>query len=166
MIRRPPLRRSPVLAHRKIPSKTKRMWSCGACFAKNIPALRRCGACGTGRQSKRTSVKARADRMARELCRLLADGKCARCGGPGSDWAHRLGRRHHSVRWSMDNCDFLCRSCHRHFTDKPFDFASWLASRGVDMAALERRAAERWDGDYGFVIGMLAARLTEARRAT
>lgn len=149
---------------RKPPSVKPRKWACAHCFNKNLPGTKKCGRCGIGWATKRTSLKARCDAMARELCRLLANGRCARCGKQGTDWAHRMPRRHHSVRWSMDNCDFLCRTCHDYFGRYGWEFMVWLRNRGLDVAALERRANEPWDKDYARVLADLAAQLAEAKR--
>lgn len=140
-----------------------RAWTC-ACGWKNEPERKACALCRTRKGGGRTALRRKADALARELCRSLADGRCASCGRPGSDWAHRLPRRHYSVRWSMDNCDFLCRACHQRFTDRPFLFAAWLSGKGVDMADLERRANEPWDRDYAEVIASLSERLAAERR--
>ena len=143
-----------------------RRWTCAHCRIKNEPAERKCHGCAIRRATKRTSLKARADAMARELCRLLADGKCARCGGLGSDWAHRFRRAHHSVRWDvLGNSDFLCRRCHDYFGTHPVAFIGWLSARSVDLAALEARANEPWDKDYSRVIADLSAQLRTAREA-
>lgn len=146
-------------------SRKPRRWQCRFCPALNPTGRSRCVGCGIGRTTGRMSLKARCDAMARELCGLLAHGKCARCGGSGSDWAHRFPRRHHSLRWSMDNCDFLCRACHRFFTDRPAAFLGWLRARGVDVDALERRANEPWDKDYARVIAGLRAALAARKEA-
>lgn len=71
-----------------------------------------------------------------------------------------MARKFLSVRWDMDNCDFLCRACHQFFTDNPASFWKWLSEvQKVDVEALERRAQVRWDGDYGKVIQRLEAQL-------
>lgn len=137
------------------PRAKVRRWTCAHCGVKSEG--KKCLACGIRRATKRSSLKARCDTKARELCRLLADGKCARCGGPGSEWAHRIARRFHSLRWSMENCDYLCHDCHRHFTDHPFEFTAWLTSKGVDVADLERRANTPWDKDYVKVLAYLSS---------
>ena len=137
-----------------------RGWACPHCHQKNESNKRTCSNCGIRKNAKRTSIKARCDSLARELCKKLAKGICAKCGRPGSDWSHRVSRKHHSVRWDVcGNSDFLCRECHRTFTDRPFAFAEWLKSQGVDLEALERRAAGRWDGDYPRIIRELGDQL-------
>lgn len=153
----------------------RRAWACTHCQRKNFSANKRCEGCGIGKNTKRTSLKARADAMARELCRLLANGKCAVSGTwsngqrvpdhPGTDWAHRFPRRHHSIRWSMDNCDFLCRAHHDFFGTHPNAFWSWLSGRGVPVGDIERRANEPWDKDYGRVLSELRAALAERKAA-
>ena len=151
---------------KKATNAAKRRWACAHCHVKNDPTNKRCVSCGIGRATKRTSLKARADAMARELCRLLANGRCARCGKAGSDWAHRMARRHHALRWSMDNCDFLCRPCHWYLTERPFDYAHWLGDRmgAKELTDLEHRALAPWDKDYTRVLADLSAQLAEAKR--
>lgn len=152
------IRRSPLSKPRTTP-RTRKCSGCAARITSNT-----CPECHTRKNTSRTSIKARCDSLARQLSRLLADGKCARCGGPGSDWAHRASRRHHSVRWDVvGNSDFLCRPCHRYFTDRPFAFTAWLVSRGVDVDAIEARAAQAWNRDYGQVLAELTDALARAK---
>ena len=40
-------------------------------------------------------------------------GACERCGRPGTDTAHIVGRRFSATRCAEDNAWCLCRSCHR-----------------------------------------------------
>ena len=70
-----------------------------------------------------------------------------------------MARKYLSVRWDMDNCDFLCRACHRFFTDNPVAFFTWLREKGVNLEDLEKRANMRWDKDYGKVITRLTQQL-------
>lgn len=121
-----------------------------------------CAKCHIRRATKRTTLKARCDALARALCKRLAGGMCAvedmplsPVPHPGSDWAHRWPRRHHSLRWSMDNCDFLCRLHHLYFTTHPAAFMSWLIDKGVDVYTLERAANSTWDKDYTRVLKYL-----------
>lgn len=145
-------RKSPIPKKRSQP----RAWICRLCKVKQR-GLKTCLECKARKGVKRTNLKAKCDRLARELCMRLADGKCARCGGVGTDWAHRWPRRHHSLRWSMLNCDLLCRPCHQHFTTHPHQFASYLNEKlGERMVnELEDRANAQWDRDYQKVIAYL-----------
>ena len=151
-----PLRRAGRIAAK--PTRPRK-WLCSHCRTKNDPGKRKCGTCGIGRATKRTSLKARCDSLARELCRLLAKGLCARCGGPGSDWMHRWPRRHHAMRWSMDNCDFGCRKCHTYLDTHPHAKLMWLINRGVDVAGIERAANSNWDKSYTRVLADLQRQL-------
>ncbi len=155
MKRTTPLKRTPF---KKKP--TFREWTCKHCGTSNGGGTKKmttCVDCKIRRTTKRTSLKARCDALARELCRRLADEKCARCGGPGSDWAHRFPRRFHALRWSMLNCDFLCRPCHVFFTDHPATFISWLTVKiGTQtVEELEKIANSTWNKDYLEVINYL-----------
>lgn len=40
-------------------------------------------------------------------------GTCVRCGAPGTDTAHIVGRRYSATRCVEDNAWCLCRGCHR-----------------------------------------------------
>ena len=78
--------------------------------------------------------------LKRELCdiyfshciRARANWSCEYCGKPfegrdrGIHCAHIHGRRHNSVRWSMDNAVSLCAYHHRYFTENPTEFFLWL----------------------------------------
>lgn len=147
------MKRTPLRNKRPTP----RTWKCSVCGV-NQSGIKTCLECKARKGVKRTNLKAKCDRLARELCRRLADGKCARCGGEGSDWAHRFPRRFHNLRWDMRNCDFLCRPCHQFFTDHPSSFHIWLTIqlKSVDaVEALEREANSQWDRDYLLVINYL-----------
>lgn len=162
--RNAPLRRTTRLRSVRLKPR-RRAWACRFCQFKNYTATTRCERCQIGKETKRTSLKKRCDDIARDLCRILARGICAKCARPGSDWAHRFPRRHHSLRWSMENCDFLCRDCHRFFTDHPLAFAAWLTSKigGKRAEELEALANSPWDKDYVAVIASLQAQLRKAK---
>lgn len=59
----------------------------------------------------------------------------------------------------MENCDYLCRPCHRWFTDHPFNFRDWLVERmgSNELADLETRANSRWNGSYLEVLAYLTS---------
>ena len=40
--------------------------------------------------------------------------------------AHIHSRRHKRIRWDATNAVCLCHNCHRHFTEEPFAWVSWL----------------------------------------
>lgn len=143
-------------------SVAKRHWRCPHCQERTTGSSH----CGVRKGTKRTSLRARCDTLARTLCRLMAGGLCARCGGPGSDWAHRMPRRFLSVRWDADNCDFLCRKCHDWFGRNPFAFKDWLVVRmgSNELSALEERANQVWDKSYGRVLAQLSAALADAQQ--
>jgi len=64
--------------------------------------------------------------------RAKANWSCEHCGksfggtSPGLHCAHIHGRRHNSVRWSLDNAVSLCAYHHRYFTENPTEFFMWL----------------------------------------
>lgn len=83
------------------------------------------------RRSKRA---ARQDRMIKALddaCRkevLERDGKCQRCGAMQDlQWSHVHSRRHHCIRWDLDNSKALCRGCHCWWTNHPIEAAFWFS---------------------------------------
>lgn len=155
MIPRKPIARST----RPIPRRRAkaRTWKCAHCQARSTGTV--CASCKIRRKTKRTTLKARCDALARALCKRLAGGKCARCGGVGTDWAHRFPRRHHALRWSMSNCDLLCRPCHQFFSDHPATFHEWLAVRigTTPMLELEAQANAPWDKSYEKVLKYLTS---------
>lgn len=71
---------------------------------------------------------------------------CQRCSGPGTDWAHIVGRGQRYVRLMPDNAVTLCRSCHDWFGEHPAAFELWMEERSpglmTSMRALEA-AGER-----------------------
>ena len=53
-------------------------------------------------------------------------GRCEVCHRKdGLQVSHFWGRRHESVRHSEENCDILCFSCHRKFTEDPPLYHDW-----------------------------------------
>ena len=64
----------------------------------------------------------------------------------------------------MDNCRALCRTCHSYFTTHPAEWYWWLRQRmGVRLDDLERRANDRWPGDYPEVLRALTEELARVR---
>jgi len=67
-----------------------------------------------------------------DCVRARANWSCEYCGkqfggrDPGLHCAHIHGRRHNSVRWSMDNAVSLCSYHHRYFGENPTEFFLWL----------------------------------------
>jgi hypothetical protein len=48
--------------------------------------------------------------------------RCQRCGAPGTDTAHIVGRRYSATRCLEDNAWCLCRRCHQITGEWPEDF--------------------------------------------
>ena len=53
--------------------------------------------------------------------------------------AHIVGRRILRLRHDPRNAVALCASCHHYFTDRPLEFASWIAYRLGDVIPEELR---------------------------
>lgn len=49
-------------------------------------------------------------------------GACERCGAPGTDTAHIVGRRYSATRCLEDNAWCLCRRCHQLTGEWPLQF--------------------------------------------
>ena len=155
---KPPVR--PLKPRRPIArvSAKKRKWTCAHCPTKNLTGEKKCSSCGIRRSTKRASLKARCDKMARELVKLRSGGRCERCGREAAlDWAHIHRRAKHSVRWDPANALAMCRPCHTYTGDHPLEFSLWLVQKfGAEaMHDLERRANEAWDRSYLSVIASL-----------
>ena len=135
-----------------------RRWVCAHCRVKNPSGQGKCSACGIRRATKRTSLKARCDRLAAQIVKARAGGKCERCGAVAPlDWAHIFPRRHHSVRWNPDNALAMCRPCHTYTGTHPAAFLTWLLDwRGREwVEEMERRANTQWNKDYAEVLAEL-----------
>ena len=85
-----------------------------------------------------------------DCIRARANWSCEYCGrsfggrDPGLHCAHIHGRRHNSVRWSMDNAVSLCAYHHRYFGENPTEFFLWLEDylgRGHLEMLLEKKNA-------------------------
>ena len=67
-----------------------------------------------------------------DCVRAKANFCCEFCGksfkgrDQGIHCAHIHGRRHNSVRWSLDNAVSLCSYHHRYFGENPTEFFMWL----------------------------------------
>jgi len=78
------------------------------------------------------------DRIFSLCVRERANWTCECCGenhrhDPAYlDCSHVYGRRHRSTRWSPLNAHALCKKCHRHFTDRPLEFAAWVKTTMSD----------------------------------
>lgn len=145
---------------------TPRSKRCSACPARLAAGEKKCSACGTRRGSKRTSVKARCDRMASAIVKARAGGRCENCGKEAPlDWAHGWPRRHHSLRWETRAAFGLCRPCHQHFTTHPVAWTLWLTARLGSWLTeeFERKANSTWDRNYERVIADLSAQLAELK---
>jgi len=66
--------------------------------------------------------------------RERADWTCERCGKyfqegsrGGLHCSHIFSRRHRTIRWSGDNAQALCFSCHQWFGGEPADSGIWVA---------------------------------------
>jgi len=139
---------------------TPRTWRCTSCLGRSTGS--KCDSCGTRKGTLRVSSRSRCDKLAGDIVKYRAGLKCERCGKPGEpnakgeriaglDWSHRpSAKRSHSmaVRYADDAADALCRACHTHLETRPVEYNSWLVSRGVDVADLERRAHLLWDKQY------------------
>lgn len=83
---------------------------------------------------------------------------CQRCGAPGTDTAHIIGRRYSATRCIEDNAWCLCRSCHQTTAEWPIEFVqlmrrtigdaryfelSSIASHGLDVSSARFWATEK-----------------------
>lgn len=62
-------------------------------------------------------IERRLDKLASELCKLLAGGICNKCGNYGCEAHHVLSCNYKRWRWSQENLVWICRSCHREEHD-------------------------------------------------
>jgi 5-methylcytosine-specific restriction endonuclease McrA len=67
------------------------------------------------------------------VVRLLADGKCEKCGEyvgyAELDCSHYHSRSMKTVRWNLKNVAAICGSCHRKFHLHPGDHTEWFKKR-------------------------------------
>lgn len=61
--------------------------------------------------------------------KLLAEGKCCYCGKVGTQTSHFHSRRKRSVRWDVENCCFVCFSCHMFFHEHPNKHVDFFKQR-------------------------------------
>ena len=74
-----------------------------------------------------------ADQAFSRCVRNAQDWKCEKCntqyekGSMGLHCSHIYSRRHRTIRWSKDNAQALCFSCHQWFGGNPADSGIWVA---------------------------------------
>ena len=70
------------------------------------------------------------DSLWAELIKNRVEGKCEKCGLPGQNAHHLVGRRNYAVRYDLENGVYLCSGCHSLRKDSahqnPLDFMEWL----------------------------------------
>ena len=92
------------------------------------------------------------DAVFSELVRERADYACEYCGVTKEtrqiECCHIFGRRNVAVRWHGMNAVALCHHHHRHFTENPLAFNSWLEStlgRGhLDLLREKANTIRKW----------------------
>lgn len=73
-----------------------------------------------------------ADQAFSRCVRTAANWTCERCGSVhekgsmGLHCSHIFSRRHRTIRWSKDNVQALCFSCHQWFGGNPADSGYWV----------------------------------------
>ena len=73
----------------------------------------------------------KADILYSQYIREKRGWQCERCfikyppNSKGIQCSHYFGRAAESVRFSEDNCDVLCFSCHQYFTSNPNEYREW-----------------------------------------
>ena len=74
-----------------------------------------------------------ADQAFSRCVRERADWTCEKCGSKheegsmGLHCSHIFSRRHRTIRWSGDNAQALCFSCHSWYGGNPADSGVWIA---------------------------------------
>ena len=74
-----------------------------------------------------------ADQAFSRCVRTAAKWTCERCGSvheeksQGLHCSHIFSRRHRTIRWSRDNVQALCFSCHQWFGGNPADSGYWVS---------------------------------------
>lgn len=91
-----------------------------------------------------------ADKWFSDAVRLRANNQCEHCGAGGrTECAHIVGRREKVLRWCADNAVSLCHTCHRSFTENPYDFVQWLVKHTgegmLEILAEKRRGILKYN---------------------
>jgi hypothetical protein len=91
----------------------------------------------------------------REIVARRSDGRCERCGGPGSDWHHRRRRRIVEHRHCPCNGVRLCSTCHRwaHANPEAARASGFIVPSHLRPQDVPIRAHGMWwrhdcDGDF------------------
>lgn len=128
---------------------TKRAKRCSGCLSYVVGA--KCSDCGTRRQTSRTSVSARCDKLWAAI--IKAPGKCSRCGRRDTlEAAHIIGRAQRVVRWSISprNGICFCHACHWLFDNYKLDRNAEIAYAIGALAHTDLivKAQGVWDRQY------------------
>ena len=78
------------------------------------------------------------DKKFREAINERDNHICQRCGNPGNNCHHIVGRRNRSVRWFIPNGLLLCPGCHTFRTD------SFHQNPRVTMEWFEEKYPDRY----------------------
>lgn len=75
-----------------------------------------------------TKIKNKLDKIVSAFCRSM--GKCEKCGSTlFLQWCHIITRGISKLRYDRRNWFCLCASCHRHFHNKPLEFAEFVKKK-------------------------------------
>lgn len=74
------------------------------------------------------------DALWRKAVRMLAKGKCFKCGQPGSEAHHIIRRAKMLARWDWRNGVYLCPKCHQWAHTSMG--TAWIVSHSQNISAL------------------------------
>ena len=83
-------------------------------------------------------VKTKSRKTLKKQCDLAwseaihSKSNCEKCGGPGHNAHHIIGRTNHTLRWDLRNGCLLCFKCHFAAHNNPLDFMEWFRNYRTD----------------------------------
>ena len=110
------------------------------------------------RRVSRMALRKKADKLFSIAIRERDGWACRACGSAGMPQAaHIVSRRYAAVRWSMDNCVTLCKSCHMKFTMDPLGWDDWVNERFGEGRLVQLKLRARSGVAHVDLEGVIAA---------
>lgn len=86
-----------------------------------------------------------ADRAFSIWIRARDEHTCKRCGGPGGQASHFIGRAKENTRFDPLNVDTLCFGCHNYFHGQPSEHYDWqVKTKGQTVVDRLKFAAHQY----------------------
>lgn len=81
-------------------------------------------------KTPRQKIIAKLDKLFSQMVLFRDNRVCQRCGGPGNQTSHVIGRRNLHLRWNLNNALCMDGGCHNFWWhSEPLEAAKWFAEK-------------------------------------